>query len=470
MSYEKQNFVDGQTLTAAHLNHMEEGIAGAAMKKTALEKVCIYYGYPEGIGNTWNTDGAADIYKQYDICVLGDTYELPEHEAYAQTTAVLNKLAQIAPQTRVVGYIPIGMQNVGSDSGLTMDELKRRVGLWKNIGAKGIFLDEFGYDYGVSRERQNEIVQYVHEQGMFCIVNSWSTVYVFSAQPVTLEDMPGFEPNPKGLLPAVGKEDYSLLENFFYTCEKDSTGGTVKLKSASCWRVDDGYGYYSRTQEEYGMTYYEKFGTKLLQLDAIPHSLSTTEKNSLMTLSIIGAKIFNIPALAFGDEDWGASGYFYDWDIPTAIDLSEDASNGIHAVRAETRGTEEKNFPYRWSAGVNGNTLSLTFDVQDGNDETWNDATHYAAVNDVTVRNAWQTIYEFGNEVKKAAETSAEVKKKVDEALPTLSNAETKLKALVDDAQTKINTAASEAQKTIDSALADVAGVTAGFGFKEVQW
>ena len=29
MSYVKQNFVDGQTLTAAHLNHMEEGIAAA---------------------------------------------------------------------------------------------------------------------------------------------------------------------------------------------------------------------------------------------------------------------------------------------------------------------------------------------------------------------------------------------------------------------------------------------------------
>ena len=27
MSYVKQNFVDGQTLTAAHLNHMEAGIA-----------------------------------------------------------------------------------------------------------------------------------------------------------------------------------------------------------------------------------------------------------------------------------------------------------------------------------------------------------------------------------------------------------------------------------------------------------
>ena len=30
MSYEKQNFADGQTLTAAHLNHMEAGIAAAA--------------------------------------------------------------------------------------------------------------------------------------------------------------------------------------------------------------------------------------------------------------------------------------------------------------------------------------------------------------------------------------------------------------------------------------------------------
>ena len=29
MSYEKQNFVEGQILTAAHLNHMEEGIAAA---------------------------------------------------------------------------------------------------------------------------------------------------------------------------------------------------------------------------------------------------------------------------------------------------------------------------------------------------------------------------------------------------------------------------------------------------------
>lgn len=42
MSYVKQNFVDGQTLTAAHLNHMEAGIAaagdpGEGLSETAKE-------------------------------------------------------------------------------------------------------------------------------------------------------------------------------------------------------------------------------------------------------------------------------------------------------------------------------------------------------------------------------------------------------------------------------------------------
>lgn len=44
MSYEKQNFVDGQTLTAAQLNHMEAGIAAAATgvkgdKATPVQRV-----------------------------------------------------------------------------------------------------------------------------------------------------------------------------------------------------------------------------------------------------------------------------------------------------------------------------------------------------------------------------------------------------------------------------------------------
>lgn len=37
MSYTKQNFVDGQTLTAAQLNHIEDGIV--ALEAAAKEKL-----------------------------------------------------------------------------------------------------------------------------------------------------------------------------------------------------------------------------------------------------------------------------------------------------------------------------------------------------------------------------------------------------------------------------------------------
>ena len=33
MAYEKQNFTDGKVLTAAQLNHMEDGIADAVTKE-----------------------------------------------------------------------------------------------------------------------------------------------------------------------------------------------------------------------------------------------------------------------------------------------------------------------------------------------------------------------------------------------------------------------------------------------------
>ena len=441
-------------------------------KNTKLEKVCIYYGYPVGIGNTWDVNAAAEIYKKYDLCVLGDTYELPEQEVYADTVAVLKKVKELSPKTKLAGYVPIGVQQVGEDSGLSMEELKRRVQLWKDIGADGIFLDEFGYDYGVSRARQNEIVRYVHEMGMFCIANSWQQDYVFSSKALTVESLPDFAPNPDGLAPELGEEDYSLLENMFYSCEREKDE-SVTLKASSCWRVADGYSYYSATQEEYGTSYYKKFRTKLLQLDAIPHALNATQKNTLMTLAILAAKIFNIPAVAFGDEDWGASGYYYDWDIPTGIDLSEDLSEGLHAVTAENKGKEETAFPYKWSANVQGNTLSLVYDVENGEDETWDDATHYVTVNGVVVRNAWQTIYEFGEEVAAAKKSSAaaveqakSLKAQVEEALPTVANAESRLQEILANA----NAQTEDAYKKMESALADVAGVTSGFGFKEVQW
>ena len=62
MSYEKQNFVDGQTLTAAQLNHMEAGIAAAWDMAGSGTGGSAVMGIPgaAGDGETDDTDGGAE--------------------------------------------------------------------------------------------------------------------------------------------------------------------------------------------------------------------------------------------------------------------------------------------------------------------------------------------------------------------------------------------------------------------------
>lgn len=55
MAYERQNFVDGQVLTAAQLNHMEEGIAAANNKSVArIDSVTISASAWRGSGNLYS--------------------------------------------------------------------------------------------------------------------------------------------------------------------------------------------------------------------------------------------------------------------------------------------------------------------------------------------------------------------------------------------------------------------------------
>lgn len=438
-----------------------------------LEKVLIYYGYPMAINSAWSVDGACNIYNNYDVVVFGDKYEDPAHEAHADTVSIFNKIKESGKGTKIVGYVPIGALPDAADSNLPMETLKSRVDQWYDMGANGIFLDEFGFDYYVTRARQNEIITYVKSKGMFVFVNSWSIKYIFSSTPMTISWMPNFEPNPNGLPCLLDDNDYSLFENLFYTSETvTGTDGvkTINLKCASPWRIEDAYAYYNTTQEEYGTTYYDRFKTKIVSLDGIPSNLDIRHKNILQTISLFGAKIFNIPCLAFGDEKWGATGYYHDWGLAD-VNLTEST---FHGVSKETKvGSDTKDFPYKWSANINGHTYSVTFDIPNASHTEWVDGMRYASVDGVAVENAWQTIYDFQTSVADAIEkadtaiaTADNIKTEVDNVMPTLQNAEANIKAITAEAEAKINDATTK----LEAGLADLEAVTAGFGFKEVQW
>lgn len=403
------------------------------------EKVLLYYGNPNSIGKTWNVEGAVNIYRTYDIIVLGDNYQNPTHAAYEDTVAIIQRLAEVAPNVRVVGYVPIGMDSSLEDSNLPMEELKLRVDQWSNIGAHGIFLDEFGYDYFVTRERQNEIVKYCHDLGKFVFANSWSIEYCFDPNPMTISWLPDFSPNPNGLAPELNENDYYLYENLFYTVDK-LDDGSYNIECASMWRIDDVNNYYTKARID-GKSYYEVYGTKICSLDAIPSWYDRTQQNIMKTISIIGAAILNINAVAFGNENWGSSGEFEQWDLPD-LDLTTDGLNGVIVELKEyvkDNGSTGR-FPYKWSANINGHIYSITFDIPNPDYRVWEDGMRYASIDGTIMENAWANIFSFQSDVNTA-----------------LSNAETALNT-VEETKTQLEDAIATITQTI------------GLTFKEVEW
>lgn len=267
--------------------------SGTPMKR-GMEKALIYYGYPIAISGSWSTDEAVLIYKDYDIVVFGDEYFEPDHESYAETAAIFQKLSESYPKVKKAGYVLIGGSE-GAD--LPMEELKRRVGLWRALGVQGIFLHEFGYDYGVTRERQNEIVAYIKSFGLFVFVNSWNPDYIFSAQHITLDWLPDFSPNPNGLAPLLDGSDYTLFETLFWHSAQNGA-----ITPTTVYRLLEAFDYMNTPKAEYGKSYYNQFKTKPVVLDQIYSGAAPELKRQLMTISLFGAKIFNMMGLAFGDE------------------------------------------------------------------------------------------------------------------------------------------------------------------------
>lgn len=106
--------------------------------------------------------------------------------------------------TFVIGYVNLGMTN----GGLTLAEVYERVRQWEALGVDAIQFDAMGYDWEVTRERQNAAVDYVHGLGMPVVANAWLPEDVFD---------PSADPdwNPGGLPTRLGAGDYYLFESFW---------------------------------------------------------------------------------------------------------------------------------------------------------------------------------------------------------------------------------------------------------------
>ncbi|MCK5073606.1 MAG: hypothetical protein KAQ98_09290, partial [Bacteriovoracaceae bacterium] len=136
---------------------------------------------------------------QYDIVVMPGGLENPGHGDHANSAYILKN---VKSSVELFGYIAIGYTN-----SFSIEEIKKKIDLWKRMRVDGIFLDEAGFDYWDSdaemRKRQSEAVNHAHKNGLRVFLNAWNPDDLFVKQ----------SDNPL----KVDKNDYALLESYIFS-------------------------------------------------------------------------------------------------------------------------------------------------------------------------------------------------------------------------------------------------------------
>jgi len=194
---------------------------GETIQGIPVEGILVYYGYPVSYKGLWDVDKVVyEIKSKYKIVVFGDNYQDPDHEEYESTKSIIQKLIDL--RVEVFGYVPIGVSTSNRD----MATMQQAVDDWKTLKCTGIFIDEFGFDYEVDRQRQIDLVNYVHSKGMNYIGNCWTIQDMVCDSDTELPSewadddwrRTNFhDHNPDNLPLSRNDNDYWMYENFVYS-------------------------------------------------------------------------------------------------------------------------------------------------------------------------------------------------------------------------------------------------------------
>src|SRR5213075_1104141 len=140
----------------------------------------------------------------------------PTHPDHSNAVAIVNDGA--TARTRFYGYVDIGV----STRNLPMSKIQGQITRWRAMGMDGVHLDNFGYDFGTSRERQNAAVDIAHSLGLAVIANAFRPEDAFGdvSDPVY---------NPTGTAARLGASDF-----YFYESHGVRLG---QFEDAASWRA-----------------------------------------------------------------------------------------------------------------------------------------------------------------------------------------------------------------------------------------
>ena len=231
-------------------------------------RLAIYYGWPSFVNHSQgNVNAAVRHFSQFDIVVLGDGLEHPFHADHKATATIIRQLVDRG--VLVYGYVDMGV----STQNLSLSAAKRYVDEWYAMGVTGIFWDDAGFDFGVSRERQDILFDYTHQKGLSAFVNAWH-----------LENVLADDPTP----PHLGYEDFYLAES---------------------WMI--GYGGYARMvdwQERIRKLdfYAKKIGVRVAAMGMGPVDGNATAPKHPYQLVYWSSALYGLDAVGYSDPYFGA--------------------------------------------------------------------------------------------------------------------------------------------------------------------
>jgi len=130
----------------------------------------IYYGYLSQVNNVTDSSptvvaDALAIFSQFDALVFADG--LPTDSPDINNTKMIVQ-GLVKQGKEVYGYVDLGV--TGGTTNLSVTQFQSDVDTWVKIGVTGIFWDDAGEDYGVTRERQVLAFNYTHSRVSICFI------------------------------------------------------------------------------------------------------------------------------------------------------------------------------------------------------------------------------------------------------------------------------------------------------------
>jgi hypothetical protein len=310
----------------------------------------IYYGWLSGFNydvNAWNLEKVSQDIAKYRLVLLGSGLQDPSHGDYTNTQTVITRLKILNPNIQTFGY-------VAADA--TFSDFTGKVDQWGQLGVHGIFMDQAGYDYGLTRSEFNQRVDYVHDRTSTnsCFVNSWNTNHVL-----------GTENDPS--YPNSTYNDTSAESNL-------ETTDWVLLESYPINTVSYGDGYESRsdwaTRGVTMNTLRSKYAVNFASANIIAND--RTDGTALCSFAFLSSMMWSLDGFGTSDTNYGSSSSIVKywprpqvhlggmWSINPGVQVDVNDSSVFH------RYVEDGRLSLKFTEGDKTGTLSQWYGISGG--------------------------------------------------------------------------------------------------------